>query len=370
MKLLRSAFRALPIVALAATPLEAADFVVTSYEDPEPDGCTLAECTLREAVIAANNSEGADRVLLSAGTYFLDLPGTAEEEAADGDLNILGNLEIAGVGAGVSVIDAAGLGEVVIVASESNLVFTLRRVSIRNSDQGGLSLGVGVHTIEECEISDNGVTFGSGINVSIAAQLTVRRSTLAGNATAGLHVIQGAATLENVTLAGNGQNEIFASNSAVVDCVHCTITDATDADAEVRAVSNGQISLGNSIVEGNCELATGGALASSGGNVESAGDSCQFDDATDQVGVSLGDLALGSLGSNGGPTRTRVPGSSSAAVAAALDIPAILTDQRGAPRTTDRESGAVERSATLVPTPLFIDGFLQGTTAAWSAAAP
>ena len=35
---------------------------------------------------------------------------------------------------------------------------------------------------EDCEISDNGIASGSGIQVSIAAQLTIRRSTLAGNA--------------------------------------------------------------------------------------------------------------------------------------------------------------------------------------------
>lgn len=363
------AFRALVLALLLPFPLAALDFRVTSYLDSEPDGCTAGDCTLREAVIAANNSDGADRILLSAGTYQLDRPGTGEEEAADGDLNITGNLEILGVGAGLTVIDGAGMGEVVMVASESNLVFTLRRLTVRNSDQGGLSIGVGVHTIEDCEISDNGIASGSGIQVSIAAQLTIRRSTIAGNANAGLSVTQGSVTLENVTIAGNGFHEIFVNISPHFSCTHCTISDAGDADAEVRSVAS-LLEFGNSIVEGDCSFASGGAVVSIGGNVESTGSTCQFIDATDQNGVTTTALALAALADNGGPTRTRLPATGSAAVGAAFVEPTIATDQRGVPRAIERESGAVERSAGPVSTPLFIDGFLQGTTAAWSATTP
>jgi CSLREA domain-containing protein len=362
--------RALLAAALLPFQVGAADFAVNSLFDLEPDGCTIAECTLREAVIAANNSEGADRILLSAGTYLLNLPGTGEDEAADGDLNITGPLEIVGVGAGVTIIDAAGTGESAIVASESNLVFTLRRLSLVNSDQGGLSLGVGVHTIEDCEISDNGVTSGAGILVTIAAQLTVRRSTIAGNATAGLLVIQGEATLENVTLVGNGQNEIFANLSPGVECIHCTITDLGDSDAAVRAIGGSQLGFANSIVQGTCDFTAGSALNSAGGNVESPGNGCQFDHAIDLVEVPLHELVLGSFGANGGPTRTRVPASNSVVNGAAFVIPTVTTDQRGAERSSDRESGAVERSAAAVLTPLFLDGFQQGSVAAWSAAVP
>ena len=111
-------------------------------------------------------------------------------------------------------------------------------------------------------------------------------------------------------------------------------------------------------------------MQSNGGNVESAGSICQFTDVTDQNGVATSALALGVLAANGGPTRTRVPAGGSAAVGAASVEPTIATDQRGVPRATDRESGAVERSDGPVFTPLFIDGFQQGTTAAWSATVP
>ena len=51
---------------------------------------------------------------------------------------------------------------------------------------------------------------------------------------------------------------------------------------------------------GNCSFATNGAIDSAGGNVESAGNSCQFDQASDLTGVASEDLALGDLAGQGG----------------------------------------------------------------------
>ncbi|MEO7972359.1 MAG: hypothetical protein ABIU84_02130, partial [Thermoanaerobaculia bacterium] len=57
----------------AAAPAFAFDFIVTRYDDPVPDGCLVADCTLREAVIAANFANDDDRILLSAGVYAITL---------------------------------------------------------------------------------------------------------------------------------------------------------------------------------------------------------------------------------------------------------------------------------------------------------
>jgi hypothetical protein len=78
----------------------------------------------------------------------------------------------------------------------------------------------------------------------------------------------------------------------------------------------------------------GGTALSGGGNLESPGDTCGFDQPTDQVNVSAEDLNLGPLQDNGGPTQTHalLPGS------VALDkIPeADCLDADGAPLTTDQ----------------------------------
>jgi CSLREA domain-containing protein len=53
---------------LAPAAASAADFTVTTFADPPPDACAPADCSLREAIIAANAAPGPDRILLTAGT--------------------------------------------------------------------------------------------------------------------------------------------------------------------------------------------------------------------------------------------------------------------------------------------------------------
>jgi hypothetical protein len=81
------------------------------------------------------------------------------------------------------------------------------------------------------------------------------------------------------------------------------------------------------------ELNCWGLSNSLGYNIETSGDTCGFDQATDQGFVSAEDLKLGPLQDNGGPTMTHalLPGS------VAIDvIPDAMcevdTDQRGEPR--------------------------------------
>src|SRR6516165_8660477 len=66
--------------------------------------------SLRQAVIDANHSQGADTIMLPAGTYTLTRTGMNEDAALTGDLDITGHLTIQGAGAGSTTVDAAHLG--------------------------------------------------------------------------------------------------------------------------------------------------------------------------------------------------------------------------------------------------------------------
>src|SRR4051812_9253055 len=80
-------------VLLAYAPLaHAATFIVTRPDDPAPDGCALADCSLREAIIAANAAAGTDSVSLPSGIYLLAIAGTNEDAGSTGDLDISGTL--------------------------------------------------------------------------------------------------------------------------------------------------------------------------------------------------------------------------------------------------------------------------------------
>jgi CSLREA domain-containing protein len=347
---------------LSAAPAVAFDFVVTRYDDPVADGCLAADCSLREAVIAANAANDADRILLSAGVYAISLVGSGENLSATGDLNLKKNLEIVGVGAGITILDAAGLGEAPIFANDSSGTFALRRLTVRNSDFDGVGLGLGTHVVEDCEIRSNGI---NGIATSIESNVTLRRVSVVDNSSTGLRAQQGSTTVENSTFSGNGGVEIAVNLTAAFSCTHCTIHDPADAGAEV-AFLNATVTFSNSIVAGECSF-NASTLTSLGGNVESSGHTCGFSQASDQDDVSAGALALGVLADNGGQTLTHLPGAASVANGSANDALCLAEDQRGVVRETNCESGAVERTNVAVPTPIFIDGFLQGDSEAWSA---
>ena len=175
-------------LALVVPPFaRAADLVVTRYDDPAPDGCAPDDCSLREAVVAANAAGAGDRVFLSAGTYLLSIPGTDENDGLTGDLNVRQDLEILGAGAPVTTIDGGLLDNVIEILGSGTDV-TIRGVTIRGADGVGLAKGgSGNLLVEDCEIRDNGNSSGDhGVLVLLGASALLRRTTVAGNAGAGV----------------------------------------------------------------------------------------------------------------------------------------------------------------------------------------
>ena len=363
---------ALILAAALAAPVAAGDWIVTRYDDPAPDGCLVGDCSLREAVIAANADTDADRILLSAGHYLLEIPGTGESAAATGDLDLRTSIEIVGPGATMTTIDGAGLDRVFEIA-DGNLAdaitpeILLRGLTITGGDDltaSAVRVKSTSTTIEECELTGN--AGGWAIRVD-SGEATVRGTTVTGNAVGIMVFTDARIELENSTLAANAGRELFASGEAL--CTHCTISDPTDGgDAEIHVFgAAGSVTLVNSIVAGNCSLESDGSVVSGGGNLESPGDGCGLDQGDDQPSVV--DPLLGALGDNGGPTRTIRPEAGSPALDLAAAAGCLATDQRGGDRDPGGlacDRGAVEVTADDPPTPIFHDGAEQGHADAWS----
>lgn len=366
--------RRLIVTALLASggTADGLDLVVTRYDDPSPDGCASGDCSLREAVRAANATAGSDRILLSAGTYRLEQPA-GDDTATTGDLDVLDSLEVRGVGAGMTTVDGGGLDRAFDVDGDTTRLL-LAQLTVRGGSAnigGAVSVGPDAELVlEECEVRDNVTTInGRGaIDVLGFGSLSVVRSTIAGNAGDGVFCL-GACTLESSTVSGNTRRELAADGGGGdVLCVGCTIAGSPTA-AEVSASLSGLVVFTHSVVIGSCFTASGGVVGGQGGNVESPGDTCDFAAADDEVNAAA---VIDALGANGGGTRTHATPAGSVArdLSAAASCPD--TDQRGVPRPADGgggalcDAGAVESTAADPPTPLFHDGFLQGSAAAWS----
>jgi hypothetical protein len=173
--------------------------------------------------------------------------------------------------------------------------------------------------------------------------MTVMNTTVSGNTGGGLgNDYQGTATVTNTTVSRNtGGWGGGVDNFGLLTLVHTTVSDNFTEFAGVvrgiRDLSEDGVTLINSVVDGDCL----GKITSNGYNIESPGDTCGFDLATDQVDVTSEELNLGPLADNGGPTQTHslrlMP--ESAAIDAipeeqCLDSNGnpLVADQRGQPR--------------------------------------
>lgn len=99
-----SATRTLTTPASMPAP-QTSPYAVTRMDDPVPDGCNVGDCSLREAIIAANAFIGEATIILPAGSYTLTIASAVGDENA-GDFDVTGNVTIAGAGAATTVIQA------------------------------------------------------------------------------------------------------------------------------------------------------------------------------------------------------------------------------------------------------------------------
>ncbi len=132
----------LAAVALLATAsaVSAKTYRPTRTDDPTPNGCKAKDCSLREAVIAANASGMPATILLRPGKrYVLTRKGAGENAALTGDLDIT---------SGPLVVKTKGGGKTDPATIDANRIdrifdgsLTLNGVTLRDGLVGGDSVG-------------------------------------------------------------------------------------------------------------------------------------------------------------------------------------------------------------------------------------
>jgi len=191
--------------------------------------------------------------------------------------------------------------------------------------------GGGIENDGTLTLTDSTVSGNHGGGIIDLGPLTLTNRTVSGNAGIGIVVGGGTLTLTNSTVSGNTGGGI---GNAVGDVRLNSSTVSGNTEVGIFSERDASLTLTNSLVNGGCQ----GYITSNGNNIESPGDTCDLDQATDQVDVSADDLKLGPLADNGGLTMTHalLPGSF------AIDqiLEADCVDADGAPLTTDQRGVA------------------------------
>jgi CSLREA domain-containing protein len=359
------------LVALAPSA-DAATFDVTRTDDPAPDACQPSDCSLREAIRAANaDPDTADEIILPAGTYSLTRsPG--DDTASSGDLDITGSVQVDGDGAGLTVVRQTVTDRVFDIRQVQTATgpIQLRDLGVTGGDLGGLRTAT---VFTKLEIANSAIfgnqNMGNGgglvlLDRAVGFPVAVRGSTISGNSAAGgagIQVDDGVSmTLENSTVSGNtatgpsggGGIRTDASNGSspgTAALTHVTVAaNAAPSGTGAGLRHDGTISVKNTIVSGNAgaNCAGSGTTSEQGNNLEN-GTSC---------GLSINaDPLLGPLADNTGDTQTHAIPANSPAVDAAVGCPPPATDQRGVDRPEGPacDIGAFEfvRSTTLPSVP-------------------
>ena len=258
---------------------EARTFKVTRANDPVPGDCRLNDCSLREAVLAANARVGPDRIVVP-GTrreYRLTRPGTGEDAAQNGDLDLNGDgVTVVHRGKGRATISARGLGERIF---ESDVPTTLRKLVLTHGNATGVEdSGGAIEAKESITISSSILRqnradkFGGAVYHNIGT-MRILGSKLIGNTAldeAGAIEASGArAVIKRSTIRGN--RALGAQAGAMYAATEVVIAQSTFAGNRSQLnggaieVNSGEVTIAGSTFTGNRAVEQdGGAIRSFG----------------------------------------------------------------------------------------------------------
>jgi CSLREA domain-containing protein len=263
------------VVAFAGLPptrVLATTFTVTKTEDTN-DGLCSHDCSLREAIIAANIAFGPDTINIPSGIYTLTIAGQGEDSSATGDLDITGNLTIEGVGASLTVVNGNDIDRVFHILPNATVVISGTGIiggMTPDADLGGGIQNAGTLTLKNSIVDDNTAyaldcfySLGGGINND--GNVSIISSTISGNtATWGGGILNsGTMTITHTTISGNDSALGGGIRNGWSSPGRLTIIDSTiydnSATMECDSIASygggifnaGYLSLTNSTIEGN-----------------------------------------------------------------------------------------------------------------------
>lgn len=212
----------------------------------------FGNCTLRAAIEEANASPGLDRILFAEPQVLpLLRTGAVENAAVTGDLDILDDVEILGLGVDQTIIDGRGADRVFdIPAAEAATIVRIADLTIQGGAatdplefEGGGIFNAGRLTLERCRVTDNQASVGGGVLNRL--RLVVDRCLIDDNVALGVYGFTkgGIGTLANPGAGGPPTTWVF--DSAVVD------NSSAGVEGGISVEGGGELRLRNTTVSGN-----------------------------------------------------------------------------------------------------------------------
>lgn len=361
------------LLAAAAPPAQAGVFIPTKLTDGA-DGACDSDCSLRDAILAANAAPGPDFVVLNAGTWSLSLAGAGEDLGATGDLDVTDDLAIVGRDAASTVIDARQIDRAFDVPAGARL--ELVSLTVRNGEVTGD--GGAIRVMGELDLTRAVVSLsrasakGGGIaSLGEAALLKIDQSSILENRAAsqgGGIYLEGTIQMANSTVFGNVAEQVGGGLYGHEDAGG-SVSNSTFFQNRAVAGAGGGVyvasvpflsvvhpELENTIIAGSIAGAASekdcfGAALSAGHNLLGEGSGCL--DFGNHPGDLEGTLAapldpkLLPFAETGGPTPVLRPATGSPAINHGAGCEPV--DQRGAARSASAcEIGAVEVTAQCI----------------------
>jgi hypothetical protein len=276
-------------VSVLAPAASADTYVVTRSDDPALNTCASdgGGCSLRGAVVKANNRDGHDTVLVPDGTYTLSVPRTSFSQFSDhfrGDLDVTDSLTVRAPVRGVT-IDGNGLTTLDrVLEVKANLV--LQEVHVAK----------GVAPLD----ADN-VARGGGIRVNGGGALFMQGGHLHSNRAAPPGAVgegggiysEGTATLEGVTVTSNRATlggGVFTRGNTHTSLISATVrSNQAGAGGGLAVVEGSTASIDGSRVGANDATSGGGGgiWATEGAAVEIVNSNLDANTATSVGGGAL-----------------------------------------------------------------------------------
>jgi CSLREA domain-containing protein len=260
--LLSVCFAVLPIRAEAVT------FTVNSTDDgvdadPGDGLCATLDgvCTLRAAIQEANALATGDTIILKAKKYYLTIPGTGEDAAATGDLDIMDDLKIKGVSSAKTIVNGGALDRVFHIISPVTVKFlnlSIQNGFVQDENGAGIYNWGGTVSLVSCSVANN-VSSGSlglrGGGISSSGVLKIKSSSLINNS-----------VISSTAVAYGGGIAVFDGGTLNISASKIAYNSA--ASATSAAIGGGIVSLyTNGVTITNSKVLANSAISISGNSV-------------------------------------------------------------------------------------------------------